>query len=240
MHDNSFSSLDFYNEFAQSFKDYSASKVRYLNSIDTIISSINTRPLRMIDLGAGDGRRGLKISKKLDINDVVLVDESSEMLAADLHDSNVKKVTTDISNADICKYGTYDLIICLWNVFGHLKYEDKRYEVLKNISMMARPNATIFIDVNNRYNIAHYGLYNVFKNVLKDCIMMTNGDFNFSIKSNDKVIQTSVHIFNPFELDRLIRKSGLRILKKIYINYTTGSITNNMFSGQILYQLCKK
>jgi len=53
-------------------------------------------------------------------------------------------------------------------------------------------------------------------------------------------IETTVHIFNPFEIEKLIKLAGLKIEKRKIINYRSGKICKTIFGGQLVYKLSKK
>lgn len=238
-----FSSKNFYKHFSNSFKEYSFSKKKYLDTIDDIISDLDNKPRSIIDIGAGDGRRSLKIAKKLGVNDLILVDDCDEILSDIKEDLNIKKIIEDISDNDFYKKieKKSDLVLCLWNVLGHIETEEERISAIKNISNLLNVNGVVYLDVNNRYNAKQYGFKNVVRNILKDLVFFNknNGDFSFSFKEGENDIKTKVHIFNPYELDKYFKMYGLKILDKKFINYSTGEIESNIFSGQILYKLKK-
>ena len=71
-----------YNQLASKYSDYASKKRRYLDAIDDLIIMRTEMPTqKLLDVGAGDGRRAKKISGKLGINYVALMDNSEEMLA---------------------------------------------------------------------------------------------------------------------------------------------------------------
>lgn len=239
-----FSSKIFYKYFSNNFTEYSFSKKKYLDSIDNIITNLDFKPKNIIDLGAGDGRRSLKIAEKLKVEDIVLVDNCSEMFNKITETENIKKVTDDISDNNFySKIGKKsDLVLCLWNVLGHIETEGERVSVIENITNLLSDKGIGFLDVNNRYNVRQYGFKNVIKNILKDIFSPNNknGDFPFNFKKEELDIKTSVHIFNPYEVDKYLKNAGLKIVDKKFIDYDTGKIGSNIFSGQILYKIKKR
>ena len=80
-----------------------------------------------------------------------------------------------------------------------------------------------------------YGFFNVARNWLHGLISNKAGQFYLQ---KDQVI-TSVYIYQLAEIKRLLRKSGFALEREIYVNYETGKIEANRFSGQILL-ICRK
>jgi hypothetical protein len=89
--------------------------------------------------------------------------------------------------------------------------------------------------------VSHYGIKNVLKNICKDIFVprKSNGDFELNIDTDKGKINTTVHIFNPYEIERLFKSAGLTILKREIISYDTGEIKDNFWSGQLVYKLTK-
>ncbi len=234
------SSNIFYDRFSEQYDSYSKTRQQYIESINTFILQTKVKPKNILDLGAGTGSRTRNIATKMNIREVVLVDNSPYMLEQLDSNNNFKTIIADISGKKFID-GKFDLILCLWNVLGHVTTHAKRVSVMSHISELLDNDGYAFIDVNNRYNVSQYGLKNVFKNFLKDVFIKkdTNGDFPLSIKHEESKLETMVHIFNPFELDSIIRDSNLVIVEKKYVNYATGRISNNPLDGQILYKIKK-
>lgn len=238
-----FSSKIFYKHFSKYFGEYSSSKKEYLNSIDNIITNLHFKPTGIVDLGAGDGRRSLKLAKALNVENIILVDNCPEMFSEAIHTENIKKIDDDISdnNFYLRMDKKFDLILCLWNVLGHIETEENRMSVIKNISKIITDDGVCFLDINNRYNVKQYGINNVLKNILSDIFLPNykNGDFQFDFKKEFVNIRTKVHVFNPFEIDKYLKNNNLKIIDKKFIDYKTGRISSNIFSGQILYKIKK-
>jgi 2-polyprenyl-3-methyl-5-hydroxy-6-metoxy-1,4-benzoquinol methylase len=231
----------FYTLFAISYRDYSFNKKEYLSAVNKFIKNEALSPESMIDVGSGDGRRGRYIGDILGIAKITLIDNSEGMvtLAKRVHGTDV--IFSDISSPRFEIKHTYDLVSLLWNVLGHIPRESRPI-ALTNLAKLVNDDGLIFIDVNNRYNVSHYGFLAVMKNVLKDIFSSNkaNGDFNLSMMTKNGEIKTTVHIFNPFEIERIIRSAGLKIEKREIINYRNGKICKTIFGGQLVYKLSKK
>ncbi len=231
----------FYNHFSREYNNYSKTRKDYINSVDGLILKTNFHPKNIIDLGAGTGTRARKISTEMNIENVTLVDNSPRMLEEFKSDRNFKIVVADIAGNEFINE-KYDAALCLWNVMGHVDSEVKRMSVIQNISDILNVGGYAFIDVNNRYNISQYGFKNVLRNMFADFFGNKDKIGNYPLKiKRDKIdIETVVHIFNPSEVDKLIKIARLSIVEKRYVNYDTGRVSRNPFVGQIFYKIQKK
>jgi 2-polyprenyl-3-methyl-5-hydroxy-6-metoxy-1,4-benzoquinol methylase len=245
-------SADLYDEFAPYYGEYAHQRDGYLKTLDDIIinfiesqrrsTTLDIRSVSMLDVGAGDGKRAFSIANKLNFKKLTLLDSSPEMIKLCKSISDSQVILGDIStNNFFLKRENYQIITCLWNVLGHIDTPEKRLLGLKNIYKLTSPGGFIFLDVNNRYNIKNYGVKNVLRNLLKDifCPSSDNGDINFVIKIKSKEIFAQVHIFNPYEIESLIRRSGLKLVKKYRIDYSTGKVSKFFLTGQLFYILSK-
>lgn len=234
-------SKDFYNKFSTYYSDYADSKFSYIKAVDNFIISNSCSGAEIIDIGSGDGCRAQKLSKALRANKLTLLDNSVGMIQRCKLIESVDVVYADISNEYFEHKHQYAIAICLWNVLGHIFDSDKRLIALKNIKSLIKDNGSIYLDVNNRYNVSQYGLLSVIKNMCKDLISRSNDNGNFPLKMifDGKTISTKVHIFSSSEIENLIRLAGLRIEKKLVVNYSNGKLCKTQFCGQLVYKLSK-
>jgi len=230
----------FYTQFAGSYSQYSAIRQAYLSAVNNFIKREAGSIKTIVDVGSGDGKRSSMISDLLDNKSLTLIDSSIGMinLARNIPDALIVK--GDISSTEFKLENKYDIALCLWNVLGHIEF-DNRKVALKNLASLIYNQGIIFLDVNNRYNISHYGIKNVLKNICRDMFVprKSNGDFELNIDTNKGKINTTVHIFNPYEIERLFKSAGLIILKREIISYDTGEIKDNFWNGQLVYKLTK-
>ncbi|MEK7172388.1 MAG: methyltransferase domain-containing protein, partial [Patescibacteria group bacterium] len=223
-----YSSDIFYTKFASLYADYATNRVKYLSAVDSFIKNELRIPLEpnssLIDIGSGDGKRAKKIANTFGIKDITLVDNSDGMIDLIKKIEAVKSIQANIADPDFNLDKKYDIVLCLWNVLGHIPSVDGRKIALNNLAGLVKSNGLIFFDVNNRYNRSQYGLKSVLQNILKDILASksSNGDFKLKFDTEKELLQTNVHIFNPFEIEHLIKSAGLKIIKRQIINYKTG------------------
>lgn len=231
-----------YDRLAPYFSLYAKRKQLYLDSIDKIILSLVIRGGgSILDVGAGDGIRGNNIFKQLKFKKIIFVDSSSEMvyLCRKRFKKNVYKLDISSSGISVVRE-RFDIILCLWNVLGHIPTQRKRLKALINMKKLLKNNGKFFIDVSNRYNIAYYGWLNVVTNMVKDLIFHSekNGEFAYNLRINKLVsIPSSNYFFTPYEMKVLIEKAGLAIDRQLYVNYSTGFIENTFLKGSLFYVL---
>lgn len=234
-----------YDRLAPYFSLYSKRKQLYLNSTDKIILRLTSKGGgSILDVGAGDGIRGNNIFKKLKFKSIIFMDSSSKMayLCRKRFKKNVYKLDVSSSGISVVRE-RFDIILCLWNVLGHMSTPKKRLKALINMKKLLKNNGKIFIDVSNRYNIAYYGWLNVLTNMIKDLIFHSerNGEFAYNLRINKLVsIPSSNHFFTPYEMKTLIEKAGLSIDRQLYVNYSTGLIESTFLKGSLFYVLNMK
>ncbi len=237
-----YSSDEFYTKFAPFYENYSHAKKDYISCVNNFIIHESKPHLKVVDIGGGNGKRSQLISHSIHASSLTIIDNSKGM--ADLTHSikDLQMVFADISDSKFQSDDTFGIAICLWNVLGHIPTQEKRKIALMNMANLIEDNGFLFIDVNNRYNISNYGLKAVLKNIYDDIFDTdgNKGNFELHVDIGNEKIQTRVHIFNPFEMNDLIKSSGLKIIKKQFINYKTGKKSKTMFGGQLVYKLIKK
>ncbi len=234
------SSDNFYTSFSESYADYSSLRNNYLSAVNNFIVSEVREGKNMVDVGGGDGKRGREIADSLGLKQFTIIESSAGMAKLARSIPNAQVIEKDISDSSFEPDGKYDVILCLWNVLGHIPV-DRRAMALKNLRALLSDGGFIFLDVNNRYNL-HYGLKAVIKNIGRDIFSpdKNNGDFvlNMENKQGQK-ISTITHVFSPYETERLFKQAGLRVVKRAYIHYKTGQRKNNFWGGHLVYKLGK-
>lgn len=233
---------DMYDHLAPDYHTYSLRKIEYLEAVETIvIKNIPSNASTLLDIGAGDGTRAMKIADATNITDITLVEPCPSMaeLCAKLPVNAVWKVSAEDLPRPKKKY---DVILCLWNVLGHITNHSARITALKNMSDFLSENGLLFIDVNNRYNAVSYGMCKTIYRFLYDTILPspTNGDVTFEWEINGKKIPAMGHFFTPSEMDTLFQSANLQICKRFIVNYDSGKNMSNIFEGQMLFKLKHK
>ncbi len=239
-------SSQIYDQFALYYRHYSERKSRYLDAVNGLIVSRAGQHKRVLDIGCGDGVRGVQVAKIIKSAKLLMLDNSEGMvsLASKFQDKNITVLKLDIADKkSVFELGqdNFDTIFCLWNVFGHIIPEQNRLQALANIRDILTGEGLLFVDVSNRYNVAHYGIKSVAVNMWNDFVHpdRDNGTFSYAIDIGTEKIKSHCHFFNPNEFPKLCKKAGLQVKETIYLNYATGAVTNH-FSGHAFHVVKKK
>jgi len=228
---------DYFDSLAPFYRKYSDKKGNYLKTIDNLIVKNKPRNANnILDVGAGDGRRGTALAKKMKIKEIILVDPSIEMIKIC---RKLKPTAVWHSSAEDIpiKHKKFDIILCLWNVLGHIKSRQRRVKALKKMKENLSSGGLIFLDVNNRHNASSYGWIKVIGRILIDTILPDEkrGDATYNLQINKKTFQGKGHLFTPSEIISLIKEAGLKIKNKYYVDYRTGILGKTYLEGQIFY-----
>jgi SAM-dependent methyltransferase len=225
-----------YDSLADSYDSLLVSKSRYLRKIEDLVISHIAGAQSLLDVGAGDGTRTLRIAESAQITNVVLVEPSAGMRSQCHHDVEYWSCRAAEIPENAPKF---DAITCLWNVLGHLHDHEERLFVLSRLRMHLAPSGALFLDVNHRYNAAAYGATKTLLRMAYDLAFPSekNGDVIVSWRVGDRSIRTRGHVFTGTELHQLFRGSGLAIRKKWIINYHSGEQHKSPLFGNLLYQL---
>jgi 2-polyprenyl-3-methyl-5-hydroxy-6-metoxy-1,4-benzoquinol methylase len=133
----------------------------------------------------------------------------------------------------------FDVILCLWNVLGHVFPASARTEVLRQFVRLASPGGRVFMDVNHRYNVRQYGLWPTIGRRLYDWIRPgeQNGDVTVTWTVAGATCATRGHVFTDREMARIIAAAGLQIERQYIVEYSTGELCRRAFQGNPLYVL---
>ena len=227
-----------YDAFAPRFRAYSEEKSAYIDAVDRIVARRVPQHARsLLDVGAGDGVRAVRLARSCGIETVVLAEPSSALHALCLAQP-VAEVWRAHAEALPETARRFDVVTCLWNVLGHVAGREARLRALAGMGAKLAGGGVLFLDVNNRYNAAHYGWPAVLKNLLRDTLKpATAGDFIANRKDpQGATMHTFVHVFSRGELHALCRDAGLKPVEEHYLDYDTGE-TRTRWSGQMCFRI---
>jgi 2-polyprenyl-3-methyl-5-hydroxy-6-metoxy-1,4-benzoquinol methylase len=225
-----------YDFLAPYYRSYAAKRSRYLAKVEEIIISRAQGSHALLDIGAGDGSRALRIAEQLGCKRVVLIEPSTAMQSQ----CNAAAEFVTCRASEVPHTGpSFDVVTCLWNVLGHLKDAEERANVLARLKSLLRPGGAIFLDVNHRYNAVAYGWPKTFLRIVHDLLFHShaNGDVEVCWRAGERQIVTYGHVFTSTELRGIFYLAGLKIKKHWIIDYKTGVERQSRFMGNLLYQL---
>src|SRR5262249_52934920 len=138
-----------YDAFAPYYRSYSTARSAYLRRVEDIVIIQSGHRRSVLDVGAGDGVRASRIVHGEGATRVVMAEPSAEMRAQ--CPENVE-IWTCCAEEMRDAAPQFDLVLCLWNVLGHIHSAAERLCALSKMKKLLSPGGTIFIDVSHRYN----------------------------------------------------------------------------------------
>jgi 2-polyprenyl-3-methyl-5-hydroxy-6-metoxy-1,4-benzoquinol methylase len=227
-----------YDAFAPFYSGYANTRMSYLSSVENIVIVHAPRAGSLLDVGAGDGRRALRIAQAAKLRWVVLLEPSAGMRAqcpagAEVWPYSASKIPDSGPQ--------FDVITCLWNVLGHLEGQRQRASALVQFRKMLAPQGMVFLDVSHRYNAESYGWRMTLMRMAGDFFLRSEkrGDVSVTWKAGARTIHTTGHVFTHREIKWLVRSAGLKILRRWIISYETGRESKLPLRGHLLYQLAR-
>lgn len=232
--------LEAYDAIAPAYSEYSGNRKPYLDAVDELVISRLSPDMRLLDIGAGDGRRLLKIKEHAGLKDIVAAEPSSGMAQICRERAGIEVFEVCAEDIDKLDIGLFDAITALWNVFGHIGNNELRVTALRNLASFLKPEGVLMLDVNNRHNANAYGAAKVIGRVFIDFLNFDErrGDASYEWKIGDQIFHGSGHLFTPAEIEGLFRKAGLHIQERLSLNYSTGKVSTSKYCGQLFYKLC--
>jgi SAM-dependent methyltransferase len=226
-----------YDRIACEFARISEDRRAYLEGIERLVIGEIPRDARtLLDVGAGDGTRTLRIVKAAGLKDFVLLEPSAGMRRQWPREVRGWPIRAeDLST----KEERFDVITCLWNVLSHIRPGQARADVLRECGRLLSPRGVLLIDVNHRYNASHYGFLATALRMAHDRILPgeRNGDVTARWTVDGSVCATQGHVFTDAEFRGLVRLAGLTVRKVISVDYRTGEIRRLKYGGSLFYVL---
>lgn len=212
----------------------------YLDGIDGMITQLIPQGSRsLLDIGAGDGRRSLRLAEASGLHTVVLVEPSAGMRAG--HPRGESGVLSlPLRAEDLHRLEpAFDVIVCLWNVLGHVPTRLARTEMLRQCGRLLGPRGRIFIDVSHRYNARHYGLATTATRYVGDRLWPREcqGDVVVTWETAGEPIRTFGHVFTGAEVQAMCQSAGLEVERRFVVDYATGIQQRHASQGHLLYAL---
>lgn len=222
----------YYDVLSDDFNTISKRRSLYLNSINKLITDFVNyeRFKKVLDIGSAEGNRILEIKKNL-INPINIdCIEPSIKLFKKLKINLDKNKNFNFFNSDLENFDQsvkkYDAIFALWNVIGHIENIDQFFNKSKNL---LKDQGYLVLDLNNSLNIKQYGITNFLKNIIK---IFFRNIISQTYPLKYKNVETRVRIISPFEIKKIFKNYGFKIIKSSFIDYDSGKKAN-IFSGQL-------
>jgi SAM-dependent methyltransferase len=245
-----------YNRLAEHYARLADIREAYLRGVEKIILSRIPRGSRsLLDVGAGDGTRALRVAKEAGIGRVVLLEPSAEMAKKSAAHAEVWPVRAENAVSERPENGasgpraaeggcpqivrtsdSFDVVTCLWNVLGHVP-RPERHRALRAISILLSLDGKFFLDVNHRYNLHAYGIVPTGARWIRDRLFPNekNGDVTALWNVGEGTISTYGHVFTHREIMRLADASGLELEERVVVDYEDGRVRRFSVMGHLLY-----
>lgn len=226
-----------YDRLAPYYSHFSKRRAAYLRSVEEQIAArIPVGAKSLLDIGAGDGGRAIRIASAAGISRVVLLEPSVNMCGQMPTGWEVwQSRAEDLDIGPIAE--RFDVITCLWNVLGHIHGADARIRALSAAAQLLSPSGLLFVDVIHRYNVRSYGATMTVARWLRDRILPsdTNGDVKAHWQTAAGEISAYGHVFTDPEMRCLAAAAGLQQVERIVLDYETGAICRASWAGNLLY-----
>jgi len=226
-----------YDRLARIYRKIAEKRQLYLAGVEReILARIPRGSQSLLDIGAGDGRRALRLASTAGVRRIVLLEPSAQMLSARTDGVEIWRY-----QAEDLEYQAsaeeFDVIICLWNVLGHIKGTTRRSRAMRGIKQRLSENGRFFMDVNHRYNARAYGVVPTMARIARDVLLPSgkNGDVVASWDLGAERISTYGHVFTHREIVRLAESAGLKMQERIVIDYDDGRVRRSGLQGNLLY-----
>jgi len=221
--------VDAYDRIAGSFARLAEDRRAYLEAIERlIVQSIPAGSKSLLDVGAGDGRRAMRVAQAAGLKDIVLLEPSAAMRRSWPAGATAWPIRAEELHA---QEGQFDVVTCLWNVLGHIFPASARVEMILQCARLLAPGGRIFIDVSHRYNAVHYGW------LLTAARFLRGGSQDVVVTWKPEGISTAGHVFTGREFAGLCRAAGVAIERRFVVDYATGAVRRWPFQGNLLYVL---
>ena len=227
-----------YDAFAPFYSAYANPRAPYLRKVEDLVIAHAQGAGSLLDVGAGDGSRALRIAQAAKLARLVLLEPSAGMRTQCPRSVEIwPHSAVDVPGSGL----PFDVITCLWNVMGHLEGTEQRLSALRKLKNRLAPQGMVFLDVSHRYNAESYGWRMTLLRMAGDFFLRSKkqGDVTVVWKAGEQTIRTTGHVFTHREIKRLVRQAGLKILRRWIISYETGRESKLPFRGHLLYQLAR-
>jgi SAM-dependent methyltransferase len=224
-----------YDAVAESFALLTAERRAYLDAIDRlVISNLPRGAKTLLDVGAGDARRSNLIAQAGGCSDTVLVEPSAGMRRM----GSPSHGYVDLRVESLHRLeGQFDVILCLWNVLGHVFPAAARAAAMAQFRRLLSPRGRLFIDVNHRYNAARYGVFRTAGRFIHDVLRPSekNGDVLAKWRLGGREYGVRGHVFTAIEFEDLAASAGLSVERRFVVDYETGAERDFAIQGNPLY-----
>jgi SAM-dependent methyltransferase len=203
-----------------------------------VIARVPANSQSLLDVGAGNGGRAVRIALGAGIHQIVLLEPSAKMRQGADPSCEIWPIRAEGLNDAAPAGRSFDAIICLWNVLGHIRPQE-RLNVLKALRQLLSQDGALFVDVNHRYNMRAHGFWRTAGRFVYDRVFPSenNGDVTMRWDVPVAACSTYGHVFTQIEMQRLIAGAELVTEETIFVDYESGEIRRSGLKGNLFYVL---
>jgi 2-polyprenyl-3-methyl-5-hydroxy-6-metoxy-1,4-benzoquinol methylase len=223
-----------YDQIAPLFAELARERKAFLECVERlVISAIPVGSGSLLDVGTGDGSRARRIARSRNISELMLLEPAVAMQCGRTDICTMR--AEDLHAID----SRFDVILCLWNVLGHVFPAAARIEALRQFARLLHPHGKAFVDVAHRYNARHYGVGPTAARFIHDLVAWREetGDVAVGWDFGGNRTTTTGHVFTHREIASMCLSAGLNIERKFVLDYATGQERRWDFEGHLLYVL---
>lgn len=231
-----------YDRLAPHYRQVANSRTPYISAVDEFVRSQSPKKVfNLLDVGAGDGVRGIRLARDLRASRAVHCDASTQMVELCRRNGANEVILCTAENLPPFSE-KFDVVLCLWNVLGHVPNPETRLAALRGMREVMSDHGALFMDVNNRHNANAYGRWTVLARRAIDGLWPNSerGDVEFRWSAGGEVIPAKGHLFTPREVRDLVERAGLQIEEAVFVDYLDGTVSKNKTLGQMLFKIRKR
>ena len=226
-----------YDRLARVYAEIAGKRRLYLAGVEReILARVPRGSRSLLDIGAGDGSRTLRLASAMGVSRIVLLEPSQKMRGTRPDGVEVWHCRAEDLPSQ-ANPERFDVITCLWNVLGHIGGTAGRSAAMRGIGERLTETGRFFMDVNHRDNARAYGIAPTVARMVRDVLLPCeeNGDVAASWEFGADRISTYGHVFTHREVMQLARAAGLKVEERIVINYDDGRVRRSPLQGNLLY-----
>jgi ubiquinone/menaquinone biosynthesis C-methylase UbiE len=223
-------STSYYDNLAPRYAQVAGARAKYLDAVDNFVFEqiSDAGPVRLLDIGAGDGVRTGKLAASLPPDSYVCALEPSREMFALLRqrDGISDRINCSLEVSGFESQFTHAL--ALWNVIGHVPdlkvFLGAAYKALM-------PEGVLVLDFNSRFNSRAYGHVSAIRNALAS-VMLPRDNLGKRFVLPASPSGEFVTLFALREVVGCLTDIGFGVVRVGFFDYETGVATRSERTGQ--------
>jgi hypothetical protein len=224
-----------YDRLARAYAKIADKRKLYLAGVEReILARIPRESQSLLDIGAGDGSRALRLASAAGVSRIVLLEPSTQMLSARTEGVEIWRCRAeDLTNQPSGE--KFDVTICLWNVLGHISGSAKVRRCAafsSGFRKMAVFSWTSTI-VTMRAHTESFRPWLACCMTL--CFLARRTAMSRRVGNLGPNASAPMATCSHREIVQLAESAGLKMEERIVIDYGDGRVRRSPFQGNLLY-----